>query len=69
MSADTKNEAEEKAEPAKVKRRRSPKRGDTPFDRFVREAGLHALRRITGLRGAAGRVLNDRVVPTPAIHS
>ncbi|MCR9094468.1 MAG: transcription-repair coupling factor [bacterium] len=62
MSADAKTEADETAGPAKVKRRRSPKRGDTPFDRFVRETGTDALRRLTGLRGAAGRVAASHLI-------
>ncbi|MCB9723927.1 MAG: transcription-repair coupling factor [Spirochaetaceae bacterium] len=65
----TKQETQEGAidAPSAARPRRSPRRGDTPFDRFVRE-GLRArdgaaqgggpgpLRRLTGLRGAAGRV-------------
>ena len=62
MSADAKTEAETKAGPARVKRRRTPKRGDTPFDRFVRDTGLSELRRLTGLRGAAGRVAASHLI-------
>lgn len=48
--------------PGSAGRRRSPRRGDTPFDRFLRDAREASdgagvgLRRLTGLRGAAGRV-------------
>ena len=48
--------------PRSAGRRRSTRRGDTPFDRFLRDAreetegaGIGP-RRLTGLRGAAGRV-------------
>ena len=62
MSADAKTEAETKTGPARVKRRRTPKRGDTPFDRFVRDTGMSELRRLTGLRGAAGRVAASHLI-------
>jgi len=61
-----------------AKRRRSPKRGDTPFDRFLREAReSQTLSRLTGLRGASKRVVashlirahGDRVVVYVTPHS
>jgi transcription-repair coupling factor (superfamily II helicase) len=43
--------------------RRSPRRGDTPFDRTLREARESGpLRRVTGLRGAAGRVAASHLI-------
>jgi transcription-repair coupling factor (superfamily II helicase) len=51
------------AEPQVAKRRRSPRRGDTPFDRFVREQKVAGnLRRLTGLRGAANRVAASHLI-------
>ena len=45
------------------KRRGSPRRGDTPFDRFVREEReLGQLTRLTGLRGAANRVAASHLI-------
>lgn len=50
-------------EPRAPKRRRSLKRGDTPFDRFIRSARKEGnLRRLTGLRGAAGRVAASHLI-------
>ncbi|MEZ4332221.1 MAG: transcription-repair coupling factor [Myxococcota bacterium] len=49
--------ADASAERGEGRPRRAPRRGDTPFDRALREArGDTALRRVTGLRGAAVRV-------------
>ena len=63
MSADAK--IEEGGGKAKTARRRTPKRGDTPFDRFLRDAlsdGDSSLRRLTGLRGAANRVAASHLI-------
>jgi len=48
---------------ATAKRRRTPKRGDTPFDRFLREArASQAIGRLTGLRGASNRVVASHLI-------
>lgn len=61
MSAES-TDKEPKAH-ARAKRRRSPKRGDTPFDRFVREAReSQTLSRLTGLRGASNRVAASHLI-------
>jgi transcription-repair coupling factor (superfamily II helicase) len=50
-------------EPNQPKRRASPRRGDTPFDRLVREQRASAqLTRLTGLRGAANRVAASHLI-------
>ncbi len=76
MGAESKHA--ETAGRAKPSRRRSPKRGDTPFDRFLRdERDTQALGRVTGLRGASNRVAashlirahGDRVVVYVTPHS
>lgn len=63
-SGDSKStESAEATEPnSPAKRRRTPKRGDTPFDRFVREQGVSHLRRLTGLRGAANRFAASHLI-------
>jgi len=63
MSADAKTE--EGTGKAPAKRRRTPKRGDTPFDRFLRDVrseGDPRLRRLTGLRGASNRVAASHLI-------
>nr|MBC8188789.1 hypothetical protein [Pseudomonadota bacterium] len=46
-----------------MKRRRSTPRGDTPFDRLIREKGkANELTRLTGLRGAANRVAASHLI-------
>ena len=50
-------------EQAPAKRRRSPRRGETPFDRFVRDArAQQTLGRLTGLRGASNRVAASHLI-------
>jgi transcription-repair coupling factor (superfamily II helicase) len=54
---------------AKPKRRRSPGRGDTPFDRFARERlAKRDLARLTGLRGAANRVAAAHLIRAHGDH-
>ncbi|MHA7838909.1 MAG: transcription-repair coupling factor, partial [bacterium] len=49
--------------PPAPRKRRSPRRGETPFDRLVREARNEgALDRITGLRGEAHRVAASHLI-------
>lgn len=48
--------------PRPARRRRTPKRGDTPFDRWLREVGDARPERLTGLRGAAARVAAAHLV-------
>ena len=51
------------AEPRRPGRRRPLGRGDTPFDRFLRDAReAGPLRRLTGLRGAANRVAASHLI-------
>jgi transcription-repair coupling factor (superfamily II helicase) len=48
---------------APAKRRRAPRRGETPFDRFLREARTEqSLTRLTGLRGASNRVAASHLI-------
>ena len=62
MSAEA-NDRESDARDASAKRRRAPKRGDTPFDRFVREAReSQNVLRLTGLRGASNRVAASHLI-------
>ncbi len=50
--------------------RRTQRRGDTPFDRFVRTARDEAvLRRITGLRGASNRVAASHLIRHHTRHA
>ena len=50
--------------PSNTPKRRSPRgRGDTPFDRMIREARLEGpIRRLTGLRGAANRLAASHLI-------
>jgi len=51
------------------KRRGSPRRGDTPFDRFLREErGRGQLARLTGLRGAANHVAASHLIRAAGDH-
>jgi transcription-repair coupling factor (superfamily II helicase) len=55
--------AEAKAAGGDAKRRRSSARGDTPFDRFVRNLREQGkLSRLTGLRGASNRVAASHLI-------
>ncbi|MFK7895453.1 MAG: transcription-repair coupling factor [Myxococcota bacterium] len=55
--------AEIKPESKSSKRRRTPNRGDTPFDRLLKDARKSdGLSRLTGLRGAAGRVAASHLI-------
>ena len=55
--------------PAEGKRRRAPRRGETPFDRFLREAlAKRELARLTGLRGAARRVAAAHLIRAHGDH-
>ncbi len=76
MSVEVSEEQSQGKAPAK--RRRTPRRGETPFDRFLREARTQQnLGRLTGLRGASNRVAashlirahGDRVVVYVTPHS
>ena len=62
MSAGVKDDVSTESPP--VGRRRAPKRGDTPFDRFVRDARASDshLARLTGLRGASNRVAASHLI-------
>jgi transcription-repair coupling factor (superfamily II helicase) len=54
---------------ARKARRRAPRRGETNFDRFLREAlAQDALRRLTGLRGAAHRVAAAHLIRAHGDH-
>lgn len=58
-------EAKDGTERAAKARRRTLKRGDTPFDRFLREASeTEPIRRLTGLRGASNRVAASHLIRT-----
>lgn len=51
------------SEKTNEKKRRAPRRGDTPFDRFLRETrAMGPLARLTGLRGAAQRVAASHLI-------
>jgi transcription-repair coupling factor (superfamily II helicase) len=55
--------AEPKANGPEPTKRRAPRRGETPFDRFLREARSRGdLRRLTGLRGSAHRVAASHLI-------
>ena len=63
MSAEAKTGSTMTDGPNKRTRRASPRRGDTPFDRFVREEREGGrLARLTGLRGAANRVAASHLI-------
>ena len=52
-----------------ARRRRTPNRGDTPFDRLVREAlSSGQLARVTGLRGAANHVAASHLIRAHGDH-
>ena len=54
---------------SRAKRRRAAGRGDTPFDRFVREGlAKDNLARLTGLRGAARRVAAAHLIRAHGDH-
>jgi transcription-repair coupling factor (superfamily II helicase) len=63
MSAEAKTDSAVRAMPNDPKRRRPTRRGDTPFDRFIRqERESGQLSRLTGLRGAANRVAASHLI-------
>jgi transcription-repair coupling factor (superfamily II helicase) len=67
-AADPKSESTEPTD-SPTPRRRATRRGDTPFDRFVREALAEGkLARITGLRGAANRVAASHLIRAHGDH-
>ena len=63
MSEGNKEERLGSAESGDGRSRRTPRRGDTPFDRTLREAREQgALLRVTGLRGASQRVAASHLI-------
>jgi transcription-repair coupling factor (superfamily II helicase) len=55
--------AEPKASKRMPRKRRGTQRGDTPFDRFLRDVRTTGdLKRLTGLRGAANRVAASHLI-------